>query len=408
MKPLRILHTGDWHLGKFLGRFSRLEEQEDFLKELKEVVVSQDIHLVLVAGDIYDNFNPPIRAQELFFKYCKEISDNGKRAICIIAGNHDSPERIEAPYPFSMESGVILSGYPDSELPHFSLSSDLRVLRSDPGFLEIQIPNIEFPVRILLTPYANEQRLKVGYNDSEKSPGEILKEIWAATSEKYCDTNGVNLLITHLFVMKEGGERPEEPEEEKSVLTVGGADIVHTSSFPPGIQYAALGHLHRYRVVSKSPYPIVYAGSPLPYSLKEDDQVKYFSIVEVSPGTEAKLEKYQIQSGLPIHRRKFPDTDSAIEYLSSHPDIYIELTLQTEDFIRSEDHRRLRESHPRIINIIPEIKNLSDRMESEHSIDPDKPIEELFSEYFHFKQNIPPNEEIISLFREILNSGGES
>lgn len=65
---MRILHTGDWHLGKTLEGRSRLREQEDFVDELVRVADEQQADAILMAGDVYDSVNPPAAAEQLFMK----------------------------------------------------------------------------------------------------------------------------------------------------------------------------------------------------------------------------------------------------------------------------------------------------------------------------------------------------
>ncbi len=66
---MKILHTADWHLGKKLDRFSRLEEQVLVLNEIVEIADEQNADLILIAGDLFDNFNPSVEATELFYKH---------------------------------------------------------------------------------------------------------------------------------------------------------------------------------------------------------------------------------------------------------------------------------------------------------------------------------------------------
>ena len=86
---LKIIHTSDWHLGKLLEGNSRLEEQEQFIDEFVQKVEEKDADLIIIAGDIYDSGNPSAKAECLFYNGVKRISNNGRRAILIIAGNHD-------------------------------------------------------------------------------------------------------------------------------------------------------------------------------------------------------------------------------------------------------------------------------------------------------------------------------
>jgi DNA repair protein SbcD/Mre11 len=403
-KILKFLHTSDWHLGKMLGNFSRLAEQEDFLNELVEISIKEDVDLILVAGDIYDTPNPSIRAQELFFQYCKKLSNNGKRAVCVIAGNHDSPERIEAPYPFSMETGVVLLGYPESVPLKFNLSTNLNVLQHDNGFIELKLPNVDFPVRIVLTPYANEKTLKMSYTEEEITVESILKEKWRNLVDKYCDTNGVNLLMTHLFVMKEGESTEEEPEEEKSVLTLGGANLIRTMFFPiDKIQYVALGHLHKYIHYKENNCSFVYPGSPIAYSVRENDQTKYVNLVQISPNEKPIIERKVIKSGKKIYRKHFDTIDDTIEWLKENQNCYVELTIKTDQYLKTEDHRKIRDTHTGIINIIPDIQKFSNEGTGGRNIDLQLGIKDLFKNYFESKKHIQPNENILKLFDEILS-----
>ena len=120
---MKILHTADWHLGKRLENFSRLDEQKLVMKELVDIANAEQVDLVLVAGDLFDNFNPSTEAVELFYKTLKQLSDNGKRPVIAIAGNHDSPDRIDAPDPLARECGIILIGHPNAEVPCFELDA---------------------------------------------------------------------------------------------------------------------------------------------------------------------------------------------------------------------------------------------------------------------------------------------
>lgn len=117
---MKILHTSDWHIGKNLESYSRLEEQEEFLKEICELCEKENVDAILLAGDIFDTFNPSSKALELFYKYSKKLSREGGCPLIAIAGNHDSPERIEAPEPLARECGIILLGYPDSSIEPFT------------------------------------------------------------------------------------------------------------------------------------------------------------------------------------------------------------------------------------------------------------------------------------------------
>ena len=112
---MRILHTGDWHLGKNLEGASRMDEQELFLNDFVDIVEKNKVDLVIIAGDVYDNSNPPARAEKMFYDTLKKLSKNGERLILVIAGNHDNPERLSAITPLAEEMGILVFGYPLSK-----------------------------------------------------------------------------------------------------------------------------------------------------------------------------------------------------------------------------------------------------------------------------------------------------
>ena len=266
---MKLLHTSDWHLGKRLEDFSRIAEQQAVMNEICEIADRENVDAVLVAGDLFDTFNPPTEAVDLFYKTLKRLSKNGQRPVVAIAGNHDSPDRIEAPDPLARECGIIFTGYPNSVVAPFELESGLKITRSDPGFFEIQLPGNSVLLRILSTPYASEIRLKtyLSPDDSEEELRQLLQKNWQMLADKYCDADGVNILVTHLFVAGKGTELPEEPEDEKAILHVGGAQVVYPENIPQEVQYTALRHLDRMHSAGKS--SVYYSGSRLSYSFAE-------------------------------------------------------------------------------------------------------------------------------------------
>lgn len=400
---MKILHTADWHLGKRLDHVSRLPEQKEVLDEICEIAEKEAVDAVLIAGDLFDHINPSIEAIELLYKTCKRLSRNGLCPVIGIAGNHDSPDRIEAPVPLAQECGIILTGYPDSEIRPFELDSGLKSLRLDKGFVELKLPNQSYPLRLILTPYANELRLRkyLGNEDKETQLREVLAEKWQSLGNQYCDPDGVNLLMTHLFIVNKEGERPEESEDEKSILTVGNSQEVFAQNLPESIQYVALGHLHRRQSVQGQAYPVMYSGSPLAYSMSEAGQQKFVQLIEIEPGQAAKLESVELHAGKPLVRKQFQSVENAIEWLLEQEECWIELSLETENYLSAAERKRLMEAHSGILNIVPILKE-SDNFESTGpKIDLAKNIESLFQDYFAHKTGQEPNEDLKEIFKEI-------
>lgn len=402
---MRILHTADWHLGKRLDDFPRLEEQREVMEEICEIAEQEAADVVLVAGDLFDTFNPPTEAVDLLYRTLKRLSAEGRRPVIAIAGNHDSPDRIEAADPLARECGILFAGYPHTEIPPYLLESGLRVLKSDKGFLELLLPGSSFPLRILFTPYANEYRLKtfLGLEESEKELRSILQERWQHLADSYCDQQGVNILLSHLFVVRRGDTLPEEPEEEKPILQVGGAQAIFTENIPSQIQYTALGHLHRMHFVEKGPSPVCYSGSPLSYSFAEAGQQKQLLMIDLEPGVAAVVRELPLTRSKMLLRKRAEGIDEAVQWLSENRDALVELTIVTDSFLTAMERRALMAAHPGIVSIIPEVTDAEKLTESgQKQIDLTKGMEALFRDYFRHEKGQEPNDEIMQLFHEIV------
>lgn len=402
---IKILHTADWHLGKKLESFSRLKEQIEVMDEICEIADQQMVDMVIVAGDLYDTFNPPVEAIYLFYKTLKRLSKNGNRPVIAIAGNHDSPDRIDAPNPLAKECGIIFIGNPDSELVKFKLDEGFEVTKVDGNFLEILLPNHPFPIRIIATPYANEVRLKTYLGAAEKDDAlnALLQKKWQFYADNYCDENGVNILTSHLYMLKRGGEVLEEPEGEKP-LKVGNAEVIYSDCIPPQMQYTALGHLHNYQIVGGHASPVVYSSSPLAYSFSEVGREKKVVVVELEPNQKAIVTPIGLTKGRVLYRKRFDQFENAVNWLLENPNTLVELTLVSNQFLTNEELKKIHESHDGIIHVIPVIQQEDKFTQAEHTVNLDQNMDGLFVDYFKSKEKgQEPNEEIMALFHEVLN-----
>ena len=403
---MKILHTADWHLGKRLQDFQRLQEQRDVLAEIVQVAEQEDVDLVLVAGDLFDTFNPDPQAEDLLYSTLKELTAGGRRLVVAIAGNHDNPERIEAQDHFGRECGIIFVGFPQTEVKSYALSCEARLLQSAPGFVEVKLPRHDGPVRLILTPYANETRMRsyFGMTNLDDELRQSLRGHWATLAETHMNEQGVNLLMAHLFLMKRGSEPPEESDDERSIVQVGGASVVYSDMIPAQVQYAALGHLHRYQEIAGGPCPVVYSSSPLAYSFAEADQQKYVILIDAEPGEAVTVTPVPLKTGKRLLRPRFKRVDEAVDWLTQNPDCYAEITLQTTTYLTSDERRQLQQAHESLVTIIPDIREVDEpEQETAPAIDLTQSIETLFANYFKNRnKGQEPNERLQQLFKEIL------
>lgn len=400
---MKILHTADWHLGKKLDRFSRIEEQTLAMEEIIELAEQENVDAVIVAGDLFDNFNPNVEAIELFYKSLRRLSNNGNRLVLAIAGNHDSPIFIDAPNPLARACGIILIGFPNAEVIPYS-ADGFKITKTDKGFVEIVFPQHPYPLRVLHTPYANENRLKQYFGEEkQKSLNELLAHNWKNLADLYCDTQGVNILTTHLYMNKKESDILEEPEGEKPIK-IGNADMVYSDAIPEQIQYTALGHLHGFHNIGSEEKPILYSSSPLAYSFSEAGQKKYAIIITVEPGQKATYQKKQLLSGRSLERKSFSNVENAVKWLGDNPNTWVELTLESETFLTAGERKKIFQTHQGIVYLIPKIKTeKTDINPYTKEIDLQKETSELFKEYFKSKyQQQEPNEELMNILKEIL------
>jgi len=400
---MKILHTADWHLGKRLDRFSRLEEQVLVMNEIVQIADEQNVDLVLVAGDLFDNFNPSVEATELFYKTLKRLSLNGKRPVIAISGNHDSPNLIDAPDPLARECGIILIGHPKAKINPFELEH-FKISNSTEGFIELQLKHHNFPVRILHTPYANEIRLKEYFGENkEEELNRVLAENWKKIADEFCDPNGINLLIAHLYMNKKGAPILEEPEGEKPIK-IGNADLIFSDIIPSQIQYTALGHLHGFQNIGTEEKPVVYSSSPLCYSFSEAGQTKYVSIIEAEPDKTVSFKKIALKNGKCLIRKTFDSVENTIYWLNENSNTLLELTLESETFLKAEERKLIFQSHNGIVHLIPKVKNQDFNEKQLKDINLNQDIQSLFKDYFKSKNGgQEANEDLINLFNEILN-----
>ena len=401
---MKILHTADWHLGKKLEHLHRLPEQRQVLKEIITLADNHDVDAVVIAGDIFDTYNPPAEAVELYFQTIEALSKKGERPVVVIAGNHDAPDRIEAPDPLARACGILCSGYLKTVIPTFEMKDKMTITQSGPGFVEIQLPKYDFPLRLLLAPYTNEYRLQefLGTQDEEQSMRERLQQFWQASLTHFEDQPAVHVLVGHLFMVDHPKAHYEEPDDEKPILHVGGAQALFPKQIPEGIDYVALGHLHRPHTLAASDCPIVYAGSPLSYSFSEAHQEKSVRLVTLSPGETAIVEKLPLSGGRKLSRATFNSVQEAIPWMEDHRHDIVELTMKTDHFLTPQEKKQLYDLNPDLF-IVPLPSHLVEEGQTKKHIDLTQRMETLFVDYFKFKnQDQAPPEEIMTIFKELL------
>lgn len=382
---MRILHTADWHFGRTLEGRSRLEEQAAFVDELVKLVQSEEVDLVLVAGDVYDSVNPPAAAEQLFYEAMARLSEDGGRSIAVIAGNHDHPERLAASSALVARSGITLAGLPTADVMRIAVprTGERAVIAALPYPSEARLSE-------LLMPEADEAGLRSAYS---ACVGRLLRQ----QAQQFAPGT-VNVAMSHIYVL--GGV---ESDSERPIQ-VGGAYTVDTAALHTGAQYTALGHLHRPQQV-KGDGVIRYSGSPLAYSFSEAGQAKSVTLLDLAPGQAAAPQEIFLTSGRPVVRwQARGGLEQVHRWLGEGRDAraWIDLEISMTEAMSMEQIQLLRKSHEGIVHIrpiYPEMAGSEERMVSKS----DMPIHELFRRFYQRQTGgAEPEESLVQLFLELL------
>jgi len=397
---MRILHTADWHLGKHLEGFSRMDEQEAFLNDFVELVHHQQVDMVLIAGDIYDASNPPARAERMFYDTLKKISANGERLTLVIAGNHDNPERLVAAGPLAKDHGIIMVGTPKTVVD-IGTYGQHKVVNSCEGMVEVEIKGEK--AVILTLAYPSEKRLnEVLYKDMADDEERLLSYTdrikgFFQQLEHYYREDTINSVVSHLFAMG------SETEGSERNIQLGGSYIVDGSCFPDKAQYIALGHIHKPQIVPGTHKKARYSGAPIHYSKKEIHYDKKCNMIDIVQGKEPLIQEIDIKVYKPIEIWKCTNIEEAIVLCEKNKDrdCWTYLEIETDRYIR-EDEIKIMKGHKRdILEILPKIKEQENEVEFVENMG-EKPFEQIFREFYFKERKVEPQEDLVHLLMDIV------
>lgn len=273
---MKILHTSDWHLGHTLYGKKRYEEFESFLTWLIECIDTEQIDVVLISGDIFDNSNPGIRAIELYFDFLGRIAKSNCRYLIVTAGNHDSPALLNAPKELLRSLNIHSIG---------SISE-----KTDDEIVILKDPQDNPSLIVCAVPFLRDREIRSvepGEDIAEKTQKLLAgirkhyQKVHEIAESKRSQSVGKIPIITmgHLFVT--GGCSSEGDGVRE--LYLGNLAGVGTDTFSPGIDYVALGHLHAPQILPGQE-TIRYCGAPLSMGFSEAEQKKIVIAIEFNPG----------------------------------------------------------------------------------------------------------------------------
>ena len=330
---MRLLHTGDWHIGRAIRGRSRIPEFDDALREVVGIALQEGVDAVLLAGDIYDHRAPPPEADGLVFEALVALYEAGIPVVAI-PGNHDSALRLEALARLLAPIGVTM-------VPRVSppAGGSLVEVSSRDGSQAALVACVPFvPERRFGDAAALFRATEEWYQGYAEGLGLLL----AAMTEPF-RPDRVNVLMAHLFT---DGAIPGGGEHK---ITIGIEYAVSPSRLPSTASYIALGHVHRPQAVRGAPSPTRYAGSLLQLDFGETEQTKSVTLVDASPGRPARIRQIALSAG-----KRLVDVEGTLDEVLAKggqlPDDYLRVFVHTDGPVPGIGER-IRDALPNAVDV---------------------------------------------------------
>ena len=290
---MRLLHTSDWHLGQTLHNYERGYEHQRFLNWLLDTLVAERVDVLLVAGDVFDNANPSAASQKQLYVFLQQARARlPALQLIVVAGNHDSAGRLEAPAPLLAAHGTHVIGH---------------LLRGEDGDIDLE--------RLLLPLTGSDGQVRAWCLAVPfLRPGDVPKLPAGDTQDAYM--GGIALLyrqLTDLALARRqpgqaivamghchmvGGEMSNDSERR---IVIGGTEMLPSGIFDTAIAYAALGHLHKAQAVGGQEH-IRYCGSPIPLSFAEVNYRHQVLCLDIDGETLESVRVIEVPRAVPLLR----------------------------------------------------------------------------------------------------------
>ncbi|NWB58063.1 MULTISPECIES: exonuclease SbcCD subunit D C-terminal domain-containing protein [unclassified Pseudomonas] len=329
---MRLFHTSDWHLGQNLHGQERDFEHTCFLDWLLGQLGLHRPDVLLIAGDIFDTVNPPLKAQERLYDFIISAHEqNPALTIVMIAGNHDSGSRIELPAPLMRRLRTHALG---------------RVLWLDDGQLDVErllipLPGADGEIAgwCLALPFLRPAEVtgaQLG-DDYLRGIGQVHEWLIAAANAKRQPGQAL-VAISHAHMA--GGSVSEDSERS---LIIGNAEALPASLFDATVSYVALGHLHKPQRVNGEER-IRYCGSPIPLSFSEIGYQHQILDVQLDGEILVSVESRLIPRSVNLQRLEAAPLADILKQLADLPDIDLLAETQRQPWL--EVRVRLDEPQP--------------------------------------------------------------
>lgn len=295
-RPMKFIHTSDWHLGQRFYHHSREFEHAQFLDWLHQQVAIHKPDALLIAGDIFDTVNPPISAQRQLYEFLARCyRDFPTLQIIMIAGNHDSGSRIELPAPLLSAMNVHVIGrvqWQDEQPDFEQLIVPIQRL-DEAGKLHVLGWCVALPYLRAAEVTAN------GLSPDVNMAIVTLHERLLAQVAAQKTPEQAVVLMSHAHLS--GGEMSDSVRN----VVIGTLEAQSVSVYPDWVDYVALGHLHKPQKIGGQER-VRYSGSPIPLSFSERNYPHQVLLVDIESNQPLQVRPLLIPRVVPM--LQFRDT----------------------------------------------------------------------------------------------------
>ena len=377
---MKIVHTADWHIGKVVNNHSLIEDQAAILDDWLAQTVALKPDLVVMAGDLYDRTLPSSETVQLVNKMLTKMSQQLACPICIIAGNHDSGERVGYAADLLSRQGLYMTGVASSEIQKVELDE----------------------ADVYMLPFSDHLTIKRLYPEETIHSIEDATKVQVARIKEDWDTSRLNIILYHGYVtagaVENAGEDLEKSDSERP-LSIGTSEYVPNSVFD-GFDYVALGHLHGAQQVGNT--RIRYSGSPLKFSKSEVNHYKGFLEIDLNKDNNTiEVEKHALKptKDMRVIRGQFETL------LQGQSDDYIFFEL-TDAYAQHEAMNRLKKRYPNAMSleyVALENKYQQNLKEKRHEIQA-TPVWDQFAQFYQNNTDQELSEFQAKIVRDIFQS----
>ena len=306
---MKLIHLGDLHLGKSLGDFDLIKDQEYILGQVLKLVDDERIDAVLIAGDVYDKAIPSEAATRLLDSFLNQLA---KRQVStfLISGNHDSDDRLNFGSMLFESNSIYISAIFNGHL-------DKHVIRDG-----------EKEVNIYLLPFVKASQVRHFFPDEKIESYEDAVRVILRDAE--IDKEKCNVLVAHQFVAGKGEDPALGGSESAGTQSVGLVEKIGYDIFDE-FDYVALGHIHSPQRIGRD--EVRYSGSPLKYSLSEVNNEKSVPVITIDEKGNVGIELFPLKPMRDMRHIKGKISDILNTANVHSTEDFIYATLTDEDII---------------------------------------------------------------------------